>query len=148
MAANPLYLLILAAAQPPSGDPVAACRAAYAGDAPRHIACLEEALGAPRPVPPAGLGADQLEARQRLANPHAPKVQQTVQIVSVTYDARGRGVFRTADGQVWRETEITPEHMRPSTQGQYTGRIEKAALGGYRLYIEGVRRMLKVERLE
>ena len=53
-----------------------------------------------------------------------------------------------ADGQVWRETEKTPERQRLEPARKYTARIEPGKVGGYRMYVDGERRMLKVERVK
>lgn len=130
-----------------ASDPVGACRAAYAHNTGAHIACLEDALRG-HALPVRELGADQVEARKRASEPPTGKDQQAVRIVSVSYDAAKRGVFRMDSDQLWRETEVSPEHQRLSKSRQYTGRIERGTFGGYRLFVDGVRRMVKVERLE
>lgn len=168
MALAPVLMAAASALLP--DDPVTACRAAHAGDAARHVACLEAALqerqpdgqrqGAAAPAAPAaptapaissapeaptGLGAEQV----RSASDHrAPPQEEAVKVASVTYDALGRGIFRTAAGQTWREMEAGRRNNRLAAGREYDARIEKSTLGGYRMYIDGVRRMLKVERLE
>jgi len=150
------FTLVIAAGAPAAADPAAsACRAAHAADPPAHIACLESALrersvsGAHDDLQ-AGkskeLGSEQVRAAQRTPDTLPP--QATVQIASVTYNSTGRGVFRMENGQVWRETERTPERQRLAADRQYTARIERGTLGGYRMYVDGVRRMVKVERVE
>jgi hypothetical protein len=160
-------------------DPIAACRAAHAGDSAAHIACLEGALRASGAAPaaaakadraspvavapvaavpvsgttaaapapgPTGLGAEQAAARQRA--PDAAPEQVAVRIVSVTYNAGGLGIFRLADGQVWRETVAAPPRHQLDAGREYAARIERGKVGGYRLYIDGVKWMFKVERLQ
>ncbi|MCM2310615.1 MAG: hypothetical protein NDI84_04350 [Steroidobacteraceae bacterium] len=163
-------------------DPIAACRAAHAGDSAAHIVCLEDALRASGAAPaavakldgaspaavapvapvaavpvsgttaaapeprPTGLGAEQAAARQRA--PDAAPEQVAVRIVSVTYNAGGLGIFRLADGQVWRETVAAPPRHQLDTGREYAARIERGKVGGYRLYIDGVKWMFKVERLQ
>ena len=95
---------------------------------------------------PTGLGAEQAKARQRPADAAPESVE--VRIVSTGYNAAGLGVFRMADGQVWRETTPTPARHHLDPQREYAARIEKSRLGGYRLYVDGVRWMHKVERLQ
>lgn len=151
-------VLLLAAA---GDDPVTACRMAHAGDPPGHVACLEGALRAlgfkaeaaehppgdqPPAVRPAGLGSEQVRAHRR--EPQARPEPQSVRIVSVTYGAQGRGVFRMADGQVWRETEVTPENRRLRPGREYAARLERGRPSGYRLYVEGMHWMFRVQRLE
>lgn len=148
-----VVLLVLAASVAASADPVTACRAAHADDPAAHIACLEAALRREEPrqsAPPelSGLGSDRLEAREQERGGKRENVPEFVQVVAVEYDMRERGIFRTSEGQVWRQTEVSPRSKRLSTQGTYSARIERGKFGGYRMHIEGVRGMLKVERLE
>lgn len=150
----PVTWLLLAAAVPPNGaDAVAACRLAHATDPAVHIACLEEALNRSGTKPsaevqktnvPAGLGSENLRD-QRPAEHDEPV---SVQITAATYGVDGRGVFQMADGQVWRETETTPANQRLSPNKPYAGRIERGTLRGYRMHIDGIRRMIKVERIK
>lgn len=142
-----VLLTCMAAIAVAHADPIAACRAAHAGDPDAHIACLEKALrGEAAPPSPAGLGAEQAKARQRA--PDAPTEQAAVRIVSVRYTASGLGVFRMADGQVWLETVASPERHRLEPGREYAALIERGKLGGYRLYVDGVKWMYKVERLQ
>lgn len=152
--AVPVLLLISVPALS-APDPVAACRAAHGDDPSAHIACLEAALkGRAKPPAIAGpeavkateLGAEQVEASKR--SQAAPPEEVSVRIVSATYDARELGVFRLEDGQVWRETEKTPRHLRLAPDRQYDARIQRGLFGGYRMYVDGVRKMIKLERLE
>ncbi|HEU4779433.1 MAG TPA: hypothetical protein VFS58_06075 [Steroidobacteraceae bacterium] len=145
-----LILLSVAAAQN-GADAAGACRAAHAADPPTHIACLEEALrrqdGSAPPgetKPTAGLGSEQLP-KQRSA---ASRELVNVEIVSASYDADGRGLFLMADGQLWRETETTPRNQRLAQNQPYSARIERGKVRGYRMYVDGIRRMIKVERLK
>lgn len=158
-----------AMAEPPA---VSACRAEYQHDPAAHITCLERALGsqvaAPAaasqppaellpasrvgeadPMPaatpstqPSGLGAEQVQRARTPADPVA------VTIISATYSRQGLGTFRMSDGQVWRETMPSPAHRRLKDGQQYTGRLEEGRFGGYRLYVDGIRHMKTVERLE
>lgn len=168
-------LVFAAAAEAATDGPgaIAACREAHESDPNDHIACLERALLArdtapaagtssmaappqsaptrPAPAPEsateaAGLGAEQVAARRRDAGVPAPTA--AVRIVSASYGAHGLGTFRMEDGQVWRETERTPDRYRIASDRQYTGRIVKGTLVGYRMYLDGVRWMYKVERVQ
>jgi hypothetical protein len=93
---------------------------------------------------PDSLGAEQLPNAQKPPGP-APA---TVQVTSVAYDLRGRGIFRLSNGQVWQETERTPESLRLEPDVQYVARIGRGKFGGYRMYVEGQRRMIKIKRVE
>lgn len=134
---------------PAADDPVSRCRSQHSSDPQAHIACLERALGAPAPaataiVPSEALGAEQVRAKRD--DPEQSAIE--VQITSATYGVNGLGTFKMADGQVWRETEKTPEHQRLARDKPYAARIERGSFGGYRLYVDGIRRMMKVERLQ
>jgi hypothetical protein len=131
-------------------DPATACRMAHGADPPAHIACLEAALRELNP-PAEGdeaedLGSEQVREAQSARAAMPPQV--SVQVGSVIYDVQGKGIFRLANGQVWRETEISPENQRLKPGVPYAGRIERSKLGGYRMYLDGVRRMIKVKRVE
>lgn len=136
-----------AAADAPAPAAIERCRAAHAGDSAAHIACLENALRNAGAAPGSAVGLDQVKQRER-AQQDAPQPVADVRIVSVAYDARGFGTFRTADGQVWRETEAGKRKPRLSDQDQYAARIEHGRVGGYRMYVDGIKWMFKVERLE
>jgi hypothetical protein len=146
--------ILLAATVPQNGaDAVAACRLAHATDPASHIACLEEALtrSGTKTSPevsktnaPTGLGSENLRD-QRPADHDEPVA---VQITTATYGIDGRGVFKMSDGQVWRETETSPAGQRLATGKSYSGRIERGTMRGYRMHVDGVRRMIKVERIK
>lgn len=136
-------------------EPVASCRAAHDGDMPALVACLEAALArcsptAPRNDTPAdsptGLGAEQVLALKAQQEP--PRAPQVVRIVAASYDARGLGTFQMEGGQVWRETTTSPEHRRLKSGKAYSARIEPGKVSGYRMYVDGIRRMMTVERIE
>jgi hypothetical protein len=144
-------------------DPVMACRTAHADDPAAHIECLEAALrDSDRPVAAeAGVSAD-VPVAAPVADPQRPEdfgkeqvkavepefKELTLQIVSTSYNSNGLGTFRTADGQVWRETTPSPERRRLDPDQQYTARVVRSKVGGYRLYVDGVRWMKTVERIE
>lgn len=151
-----IYLVAITAVVSAGTDPAAPCRAAHGDDPPAHIACLESELrklsGVDSPLEtetdqPTGLGSDQLLQKERVKTDEPPE-QATVLIVAASYDAQELGIFRLENGQVWRETEKTPRHQRLQPDQQYPARIERNKLGSYRMYVDGVRRMLKVERLK
>lgn len=172
-----VLLTCLAAVASAGADPISACRTEHAGNDAAHIACLENALRAVGAAPqkaaaapaatapaaapavaapaaaaaaatpaPTGLGAEQAKARQRTYD--TPTEQVTVRIVSATYDAAGLGVFRTSDGQVWRETVASPARHHLDAKREYDARIERGKVGGYRMYVDGIKWMHKVERLK
>ncbi|MBL8271504.1 hypothetical protein, partial [Steroidobacter sp.] len=70
----------------------------------------------------------------------------TVQIANVTYGFDGRGLFRMTDGQVWKATESAPPEQRLDPGKSYAARIERGKIGGYRMYVEGTPRMIRVTR--
>ncbi|HLT91260.1 MAG TPA: hypothetical protein VKZ85_09970 [Woeseiaceae bacterium] len=138
------------AADPPVPDAVAACRARHGDDTGAYVRCLEQALAEIVPCDPAAPAADEARtiapgAEQLVENRER---EVAVRIVDVSYDARGFGTFRMEDGQVWRETTAAPERKRLAAGRPYTGRIVRGTLGGYRLHVDGVRWMMKVQRIE
>jgi hypothetical protein len=58
------------------------------------------------------------------------------------------GLFRMADGQVWKATESTPREQRLEPGKSYSARIERGSIGGYRMYVEGKPRMIRVTRTQ
>jgi hypothetical protein len=98
------------------------------------------------PATPTGLGAEQAKAQQR--GPSGEPASVPVHIVGVRYDAEGVGYFTLADGQVWTETVRSPERVHLDPDQEYDARIEVSKIGGYRLYVDGVRWMHKVKRLK
>jgi hypothetical protein len=129
------------AAEPAAMAPAAPAAAAAAAP----VAAVASAAAAATPAP-TGLGAEQAKARQRTYD--TPAEQVSVRIVAATYDAAGFGVFRTADGQVWRETVASPERHHLDPKREYDARIERGKVGGYRMYVDGIKWMHKVERLK
>jgi hypothetical protein len=140
-----LFVGLAASAALADTDVIASCRAAHADNPAAHIDCLERALQA-RDVDGLNrsLGAEQLRSGRE--SDDGPE-QVEVRIASVSYSDEGRGLFATADGQLWRETERSPRSQRLWPGHEYSARIERGVLGGYRMYVDGVRRMIKVERL-
>lgn len=127
---------------------IADCRARYAEHPPEHIACLERelhALGAARQEgAQSSLGAEQLRTKRSQETVE----QATVEIENVTYGFDGMGLFRMTDGQVWKATQSTPREQRLEPGRSYAARIERGKLGGYRMYVDGVPRMIKVMRTQ
>lgn len=143
-------LLVAATAFGPStaaADAVRSCAAEHGGDAVARIACLEAALKAhpARNDDAVEFGAEQL--RRSEAPGRANEQPLEIRIVGTSYDVHGIATFRTADGQVWRETMPSPAHRRLATDREYAGRIVRGKLGGYRLYVDGIRRMKTVRRI-
>ncbi len=71
-----------------------------------------------------------------------------MEIESATYSYDGLGLFRMVDGQVWKASESTSREQRLEPGKRYTARIERGTIGGYRMYVDGMRRMIKVRRVE
>jgi hypothetical protein len=97
---------------------------------------------APVATPSATSAAGPVSASE--AEPSAPTAFQ-VDIVSAVYDATGRGRFTTATGTTWRETVPAPADQRLRSGRRYPGTITLGIFGGYRMQLEGVPRILKVE---
>ncbi len=128
-------------------DAVTACRASHESAPPAHIACLEEALGreeTPASAPPPSMGAEQIDQGRNAQRPDPVNVE----IVSISRDREGRLVFVMADGQAWRETETGLDSRLLESGKSYPARIERGKVRGYRMYIDGIRRMIKVERIK
>jgi hypothetical protein len=142
-----LYAVLAHSAADP-GAAIADCRARYAENPPEHIACLERELravgGARSKVTPPSLGAEQLRSKE----PQDTVEQVAVKIENVSYGFDGKGLFRMADGQVWKATESTPSAQQLDPGKSYSARIERGKLGGYRMYVEGASRMIKVMRTQ
>lgn len=145
-------------------DPVAECRQAHADNPTAHIACLEQALNlrqdatgltpttaAPAKAagsePASALGSEQVLQKQRISG-EVSEQPESVRIVASRYDSTELGLFKLANGQIWRETEETPYHLRLKPGQSYEAIIERGKLGGYRMQIDGIKRMLKIERLK
>ena len=159
-----LYFLIACMPALSVADPIAACRAAHAGDLEGYARCLEDELRALTAAPvvqssrpdgkekapraadsaPRGLGSEQV----RDASEESGDEEASVVIVSATYDRSGLGTFRMEDGQVWRETSRSPTRRHLEPDRRYEARIERGKLGGYRLHVDGVRWMKTVRRIE
>lgn len=71
-----------------------------------------------------------------------------VEVVAAVYDATGRGRFTTATGTVWREVVPAPADQRLRPGRRYRGTITLGIFSGYRMQLEGVPRILKVEPSE
>jgi hypothetical protein len=145
-----LALFLLINAVMAQADPDAAiekCRAQHADRPTEHIACLERELqalgGSPKKQAPASLGSEQLRSNR----PQDTVEEVTVRIQNVSYGRDGMGLFRMADGQVWKATESTPREQRLETGKNYGARIERGKLGGYRMYVDGAPRMIRVTRV-
>lgn len=141
-----LYAVLAHSAADP-GAAITDCRARYAEQPAEHIACLERELralgGSRQEAAPPSLGAEQIRAKR----PQDSIEQTTVEIENVTYGFDGKGLFRMTDGQVWKATESTPREQRLEPGRSYSARIERGTLGGYRMYVEGATRMIKVMRM-
>lgn len=141
-----LYAVVAHSATEPDAV-IAACRARHAESPTEHIACLERELrllGGSQAAPPPSLGSEQL----RTNRPKETVGEIAVEIQNVTYGFDGRGLFNMTDGQVWKGTESTPGELRLESGKKYSARIERGKLGGYRMYIDGAPRMIKVMRVQ
>lgn len=142
-----LYTVFAHAAADPDAA-IADCRAKHAAHPPEHIACLERELqalgGARKEGAKPSLGAEQLQTKR----PQETAEQASVEIENVTYGYDGVGLFRMKDGQVWKARESTPREQRLEPGRSYAARIERGALGGYKMYVEGAPRMIRVVRTQ
>ncbi len=115
-------LAIAAAARPASGSAAAPIAASAAPAAATGVAGASDADRAPQPL--------------------------AVEVVAAVYDATGRGRFTTATGTVWREVVPAPADQRLRPGRRYRGTITLGIFSGYRMQLEGVPRILKVEPAE
>lgn len=146
---------VLAASAVQAGDDVAAaerCRAAES-DAAR-IACLEaalaeysEAAAAPQDESEAasGIGADQVEARnQTAADLEAARGLRVARYETVPYR---RLLIELENGQVWLQIEGDTQRIRVDLTRNPTVDIEESGLGGYKLRLNEIGRIIRVERI-
>jgi hypothetical protein len=142
-----LYAVLAHSAAGPDAA-IADCRAKHAENPPDHIACLERELrsqsGAGQQSAPPSLGSEQLRTKR----PQDMVEQVTVEIENVSYGFDGMGVFRTTDGQVWKATESTPREHRLESNKKYAARIERGKIAGYKMYVDGAPRMIRVTRVQ
>jgi len=150
------FSLMASLAQAAGPDPAQQCRQAHAADPQAHIACLEQALKAYSTSTPEQnasaeaatvLGSEQVQQKQR-ASGKVVEQPETVRIVESRYNSAELGFFKLDNGQIWGETEESPYHLRLKPSQTYVAVIERGTLGGYRMYVEGIKRMLKVERIK
>lgn len=97
---------------------------------------------APKAAPAAATGVAGASDADRAPQPLA------VEVVAAVYDATGRGRFTTATGTVWREVVPAPADQRLRPGRRYRGTITLGIFSGYRMQLEGVPRILKVEPAE
>lgn len=94
-----------------------------------------------------GLGSEQVQQKKRVSGELAAPTE-SVSILDARYNAAGLGVFKLDNGQVWRETVAAPHHLQLKPGQPYLATIERGSVGGYRMQVDGIRRQLKVERLQ
>lgn len=152
--AGSIVMSVPAFAQSADEDPVAACRSVHAANAEAHIACLESAIQRLREQSSEQQAAAAAPERPAWSLPgfrereRAAEVEEVrVQLVGVQYGRDGLGLFRTADGQYWRETTSAPARRRLDTDRTYEAVIERGVLGGFRMTVDGIRWEYKVEPL-
>lgn len=151
--AGSIIMGVPAFAQGADEDPVAACRSVHAANAEAHIACLETAIQRLRESASQQQAASAEPGRPAWSLPgfrdreRAAQAEEVrVQLVSVQYGRDGLGLFRTADGQYWRETTSAPARRRLDSDRTYDAVIERALLG-FRMTVDGIRWEYKVEPL-
>lgn len=159
-----------------SEDYITACREAHVNPDDR-IACLEDAIaqltGAERVAsalkdenatqPPAaeieaptGFGAEQVAARedrQRERNgENTPKDKEDERLLARVTEyavaADGSYILFLENGHVWRQTGKANGRLRLYPRKEYTVKIKKGALSGYRVTINEVKRTFAAERVK
>jgi pyruvate/2-oxoglutarate dehydrogenase complex dihydrolipoamide acyltransferase (E2) component len=125
-----------------------------------RIACLEAALekpaaapdAAPEPAaapetsaPPAAIGAEQVEARNRTgADLLSARGLPVAAYTTVPYR---RLQVDLQNGQVWRQIEGDTQRIRVNLERNQTVDIEESGLGGYKLRLNEMSRTIRVERI-
>lgn len=107
------------------------------------IAAAKENQRAAATTVPSSAAVDKDSTSTSAAVESVPAV--AVEIVAATYDSTGRGRFTTAAGTLWREVVPTPAQQRLKNGRTYRGSITAGIFGGYRMELEGIPRILKVE---
>jgi hypothetical protein len=129
-----------------------------------RIACLEAALLAREPVPPAapqaasqatpqeaaGIGAEQVIARsQTRAEKREALAGESGLAVSQYEVIPYEGLLITLEtGQVWRQIKGDTQSVRVNLEKNQTVDISESALGGYKLRLNEMRRSIRVERVQ
>ncbi len=80
--------------------------------------------------------------RREPVSPGAEFIQAVIE--KVQRNSRGIDYLRLDNGQVWREVEDSRVRFR---EGQSV-RIEKALMNSYNLQVEGIRKLIKVRRID
>jgi len=141
-----------------TADPVEECRTRSANDQQR-IACLEAAIrsmsgGTPTraasSAAPQGLGAEQVAIREQLRGerPEPEREAFAAGIVAIEYDPTGRPTFTLDNGQVWRGLQPDPQYQRFKLPRHNRAEVWDAKISGYRLRVDGVKRILQVTRIK
>ncbi|WP_411817144.1 hypothetical protein [Hyphococcus sp. DH-69] len=156
-------------------NPIDYCRENSDGKKER-IACLEDALRgflgetesvaatptqepseqpaeqlAEAPDEPTGLGAEQVIARNKTIAEVEEKHRESDVVATLSDFAitrSGTYVFFLDNGQIWRQKPADSNRIRLSKKRDYTVKVSKGTLSGYRLEIEALRRSLLVERIK
>lgn len=108
---------------------------------------------APAPSPAAGLGAEQVEARRAReaerenGTARAPELRLAARIVDFAHTAGGGLVVVLDNGQAWGQIPGDTSEIDLDEDETYTVEIERGAVSGYRLRINEIRRVIRVERL-
>jgi hypothetical protein len=131
-----------------------------------RIACLEAALlgkeamlesepekvVAVEPVPEAvavGIGADQVITRNETREESIERLEVARGLVVASYDKvpYERMQVTLENGQVWRQIKGDTQQIRVDVKRNQTVDITESSLSGYKLRLNEMRRMIRVERV-
>jgi len=99
---------------------------------------------------PAGIGADQVIARNQTREDILEDLEEERGLVVASYDIvpYERLLIRLENGQVWRQSRGDKQKIRVDLRRNQTVDITESSLGGYKLRLNEMRRMIRVERVK
>jgi hypothetical protein len=123
----------------------------------QRIACLEAALLAKEPAAekpatstPAGIGAEQVIARNQTRDEVLDALEAANGLAVASYDVvpYERLLVTLTNGQVWRQIKGDTQIIRVDLDRNQTVDIAQSSLGGYKMRLNELRRTIRVERLQ
>lgn len=148
--------------EPPAPDAVAGQPGGNGEMSPverETIAAGEEAATAPvvstAESPPAAdasaeeIGAEQVEAQTRTREEHLEALEEARGLTVEKFETVGYRQLQVHldNGQVWRQIRGDVQNIRVSVERNPTVDITESPIGGYRLHLTGIRRIIRVRRV-
>lgn len=132
------------------GDAPAAAMPAPAAMPPAAVSPTAAAAAASTPPAAGPAVPDEAMASRDFGLPERRKEKKgteaiSVEIVSVKRNAYGYWIFRTSDGQVWRQVDNKRARFR---QQSFLAEIRKAPITGYLIVPEGMKLKMRVRRIK